>query len=189
MWLKEEGVRGLIFDEYPYKEYDVVIADAPVIKYLCFDELRNEQKMRIYKGEGKIKFICYSMYAHNPSIKGHSIENYSDCDNLKFWAVDNKVPYSEVPFPFVAEFIASSSRDKYTVMYNNKEYNITNVIFPNDCDTIYWDSSIGAVYYIKNGIKKPLKYTGNGRIFLEPKSYEIPTVEAGDNIIYSFLYY
>lgn len=78
-------VQELIFDERPYKKYLAKISSPIELSYICFDEpiketvtidgikwegstehtvIRNtNQKQRIYKGEGKITFICYFPFA------------------------------------------------------------------------------------------------------------------------------
>lgn len=72
----------LIFDEEPYKKYEVEIKDPPQLTELCFDEeihippeYMTYEKLygqyprptygRIYKGEGTINFVCYAGYAQN----------------------------------------------------------------------------------------------------------------------------
>jgi len=61
----------LIFDEYPYKIYDVVLKSSPQLKFLCFDD---EFGNRIYKGEGTLNFISYSSCG---KTKYKYIEDYS----------------------------------------------------------------------------------------------------------------
>lgn len=51
---------NLVFDEYPYKTYNVVIQSPPQLKFLCFDDERGE---RVYKGEGTISFVSHMPYA------------------------------------------------------------------------------------------------------------------------------
>lgn len=53
----------LWFDETPYKQWLVKSAAAQSFKWLCFDEYRNGQKQRIYKGEGVLEFNCFTPYA------------------------------------------------------------------------------------------------------------------------------
>lgn len=62
---------SLIFDEYPYKTYNVVVQSSPQLKFLCFDDEYGE---RVYKGEGTITFISHVPYA----ITTHKyLENYT----------------------------------------------------------------------------------------------------------------
>lgn len=68
----------LIFDEEPYKVYNVKVSGEPRLTYLCFDE--NNQ--RIYKGEGSIPLICYSPFARS---RFKYREDYTN-ENILEWA-------------------------------------------------------------------------------------------------------
>lgn len=65
-WLADKATGNLIFDEEPYKAWDVKINSAPQFNFVCFDEIINGQTVRVYKGEGKISFISYSIIAKAP---------------------------------------------------------------------------------------------------------------------------
>lgn len=91
-WVNSRGIHELIFDEEPYKVWDVQISEQPNIKFICFDEEIKKEEVndlygatimragrRIYKGEGTIKFICYSPYAHTPKGKKY-IDDYDEED-------------------------------------------------------------------------------------------------------------
>lgn len=80
-WLKPDVMGWLIFDEVPYKQYKVVIAQAPKIKYLGFDE----NSTRVVKGEGELIFRCYDPFAHSVfrTLNQYSAELYP---NKSFWA-------------------------------------------------------------------------------------------------------
>lgn len=52
----------LIFDEAPYKAYNVKLQSPIQLTYICFD--KNEGG-RVYKGEGSIQFISYYPYARS----------------------------------------------------------------------------------------------------------------------------
>ena len=74
-------VGELIFDERPYKKYLAKIESPIEFSYVCFDEPKKvetafdgiygpttvmratEGKSRVYKGEGKITFVCYFPFA------------------------------------------------------------------------------------------------------------------------------
>lgn len=56
---KRRGV--LVFDERPYKAYDVVLQGPVQLTTLCFEE----NGERIYKGEGTIVFVSYYPYARS----------------------------------------------------------------------------------------------------------------------------
>lgn len=68
----------LVYDERPYKAYMVKIQGSPVLQTICF---MDEFGQRIYKGEGTINFVCYSVYAR--SIKKWLSEY--NVDNLNEW--------------------------------------------------------------------------------------------------------
>lgn len=74
----------LWFDEKPYKQWLVKSANIHSFKWLCFDEFRNGEKERIYKGEGTIEFICFNSYATS-RIKylDETIKEYDDYKNPK----------------------------------------------------------------------------------------------------------
>lgn len=57
----------IIFDEYPYKFYDVVVSQAPQFDYVPYTEDRVmngvETPRRIFKGEGSVQLTSYLPYA------------------------------------------------------------------------------------------------------------------------------
>lgn len=53
----------LVFDESPYKAYDVKVTGTPMLKYVPF----MENGARVYKGEGSVQLIAYYPYAHTPT--------------------------------------------------------------------------------------------------------------------------
>lgn len=57
----------VIFDEYPYKYYDMVVSAAPQFDYVPFTEDRLiggiETPRRIFKGEGSVQLVSYLPYA------------------------------------------------------------------------------------------------------------------------------
>ena len=56
-----DKLQDLVFDELPFKTYKAKIKSAPDFKFICFFD--KEKNKRIYKGEGKITFVCYYPYA------------------------------------------------------------------------------------------------------------------------------
>ena len=65
----------IVFDEYPYKYYDVVVSQAPQFDYVPYTEDRVIDGVvtprRIFKGEGSVQFTSYLPYACGlPSVKG-----------------------------------------------------------------------------------------------------------------------
>ena len=51
----------LVFDEEPYKTWRAKIKSKPEFKSICFTD--RETGQRVYKGEGKLTFVCYYPYA------------------------------------------------------------------------------------------------------------------------------
>ena len=56
-----DKLQDLVFDELPFKTYKAKVKSKPDFKYVCFYD--KEKQERVYKGEGKINFICYYPYA------------------------------------------------------------------------------------------------------------------------------
>lgn len=65
-------LKELWFDELPYKAVKAKISGTPQLKYIVFDEIRNEivdekltqVKHRVYKGEGTLQFTVFSPFAY-----------------------------------------------------------------------------------------------------------------------------
>lgn len=55
----------LWFDETPYKEILVKIAQPPQFNFIAFDETHNGGPARVYKGDAKINFISYTPYTRS----------------------------------------------------------------------------------------------------------------------------
>lgn len=56
-----DQLQDLVFDEEPYKTWKAKIKSKPEFKSLCFTD--KETGQRVYKGDGKLVFICYFPYA------------------------------------------------------------------------------------------------------------------------------
>lgn len=52
--------QDLVFDEEPYKTWKAKLKAKPDFKSLCFTD---DDGNRVYKGDGKLQFICYFPYA------------------------------------------------------------------------------------------------------------------------------
>lgn len=59
-WLGINKTGELIFDEEPYKVYNVKVTSEPNLSYICF----REKGKRVYKGEGTISFTAFYPFAH-----------------------------------------------------------------------------------------------------------------------------
>lgn len=113
----------LIFDERPYKVYQAKVKEPIQLEYVCFDEriktvaaardgIRrinrdtetegweqvepyeySSETQRIYKGEGKIEFICYFPFARQQfkileqyMQSGNNSNTFTSYDNVSEWA-------------------------------------------------------------------------------------------------------
>lgn len=87
-WLASDTPGYIVFDESPYKRYVGKVTGEPTLSYICFDEYLNgdNKKVRIYKGEGSVSFICYYPYAFNNYYK--ALDDYTDSNypNKQEWA-------------------------------------------------------------------------------------------------------
>ena len=100
-------ISTLIFDENPYKVYNVKISSEPKLNYICFDE----DNKRVYKGEGTISLVSLSPYAYS---RYKYREDYT-LENIPEWKGNDTFDFINLD-----EWIdASGIRTK---MYNGKEY-------------------------------------------------------------------
>lgn len=74
----DKRVHELVFDEAPYKAYQVKVTGSASIKYIPFAE---GETNRVYKGEGSIQFTAYNPYAR--SVK--KFLNQYDSANKDEW--------------------------------------------------------------------------------------------------------
>ena len=100
-------ISTLIFDENPYKVYNVKISSEPKLNYICFDE----DNKRIYKGEGTINLVSLSPYAYS---RYKYREDYT-LENIPEWKGNDTFDFINLD-----EWIAASGIR--TKMYNGKEY-------------------------------------------------------------------
>lgn len=56
-----DKLQDLVFDELPFKTYKAKLKSKPDFKFICFFD--DKLQKRIYKGEGKLNFVCYYPYA------------------------------------------------------------------------------------------------------------------------------
>lgn len=100
-------ISTLIFDENPYKVYNVKISSEPKLNYICFDE----DNKRVYKGEGTISLVSLSPYAYS---RYKYREDYT-LENIPEWKGNDTFDFINLD-----EWIdASGIRTK---MYNGEEY-------------------------------------------------------------------
>ena len=135
-------IKRLIFDERPYKYYMAKIESPVELSYICFDEpikvnttiegiryktddgydnthivkRSNGGKQRIYKGEGKVSFICYFPFAKSnfkvlPSIGD---EYYKGSEE---WAISSGILSADEALLYDT-YTISSGDTPYIKIYN-----------------------------------------------------------------------
>lgn len=65
-WMRPDKLMKLRFDEMPFKEYTGKIQSPPKFSYIAFNESKQGNGPRIYKGEGQFQFVCYYPWARAP---------------------------------------------------------------------------------------------------------------------------
>ena len=128
--LSTKGIHELIFDEEPFKVWDVQISGQPQFKFVAFDEgniyesfgdtyntYLTKYGKRVYKGEGTIKFICYDGFAHSPKNKKY-LRDYPEWEyaNRIQWAVASGLADDE-------DFLTSDGkREVYDIINDDGEF-------------------------------------------------------------------
>lgn len=101
-WLITEEEEELWFSETPYKVYRARVQGTPTITVIPFSTSTGG----VYKGTGKITFVCSNPYAYAPSsyTKNRATAALKDAANYNdfkdFYAENSK---GTVPMPFVAK--------------------------------------------------------------------------------------
>lgn len=125
----------LVFDETPYKYYNVKSTGSPNLKYVCFDD---DVKKRIYKGEGTLNFVAYDPfgYARADTISKLKMPDDSAVANEEEWSFD--IPYgidSKYKYPLPANSVnfswedSSGSIKKLSATINSGDYDCDYQIF------------------------------------------------------------
>lgn len=144
----DKQIHELIFDEVPYKAYQVKSTGTPNLKYICFDrpeeyidaDFITNKKIytkedlygigsrsntgRAYKGEGKLNFIAYYPYAHSrfKYIDEYVLENIPEWGDLED-STANSVYYNLYDWVDSAGLKLSDSAKTY----NDETYTIDKV--------------------------------------------------------------
>lgn len=125
-WLNGKEMGDLWFAEEPHKVYTAKVTGTPTLKYLPFDETRENGKVeRVYKGEGSVTFTAYWPYAHTPdyveSTDGVKMpgmyygsyalfSNYHQLKEVLPQSPDNNTnEYGDQPFYFKAKLLSPKS--------------------------------------------------------------------------------
>lgn len=175
VWLGDQQIHELIFDETSYKAYYAKCTGTPSLKYLCF----NTNEGDVYKGEGTIQFTAYYPFAHSQILNDtvfqlNKLKNYIQNEERVGQSKDyiyiyfkefaaNKIFYNQVPiadgFPvyYTANSIGVQPLD-------NGAHNDNRVI------QIYSDGS-HIIFAQANGQSRSLSpSTNRGLIFAMPRA-------------------
>lgn len=171
-WLNGKDIRDLIFDEQPDRCYKAKVTGSPSLKFIPFDQLRNEKSSTnieegfssdaevdetvvIYKGEGSIQFTCYDPYAYSLKGKGWHYTPGQSSTN-KDVTVEGTAP-SFFKVLSIQENIASgtviSVKDGDNILYQ--------ITLEENVDSINWNSRTGIVKGRIGNNERPIKFTGN----------------------------
>lgn len=105
-WGADNKIHKLVFDEWPYKYYNVKWASAPQLKFMCFDERESrwrkdqipnsDARARIYKGELTLKLTSYEPFARG-TIKSKKEIRKTIPDYIKIYLDKDSSDIVEVP--------------------------------------------------------------------------------------------
>lgn len=105
-WGADNKIHKLVFDEWPYKYYNVKWTSAPQLKFMCFDERESrwrkdqipdaDARARIYKGELSLKLTSYEPFARG-TIKSKAEIQKTVPDYIKIYLDKDADDLVEVP--------------------------------------------------------------------------------------------
>lgn len=146
-WLDGKEMGDLWFAEEPHKVYTAKVTGSPTLKYLPFDEKKENGKVeRVYKGEGSVTFTAYWPYAHTPDFVKSTdgvkmpgaysgsyahFSNYYQLKEVLPQSIENNTnAYGDLPFHFKAKLLPphSSSNIYITSSKGGDTYRTTSTI-------------------------------------------------------------
>ena len=142
----DKKIHPLIFDEYPYKAYQAKVTGTATIKHLCFEEERDGNIERVYKGEGSVQFTAYSPFAR--SVKKF-LKDYTEV-NMPEWREASGMRY-------YGRYNEASSSTHALDQYIPEE-NAFFVYNPGDMDTDF----IMRIYFVNGTIPSGSIYLNTG---------------------------
>lgn len=187
----------LVFDEAPYKYYNVKLDSPPDFKYLCFDGAGGE---RIYKGEGTLNFIAFDPFGYSTKLflsefDGDTSEwaaasgmpdtgtgyNIYDPDQRKMRVYNAGI--REMPFNLIIPFVASliPQFNIQLVIDAEKMLALRQVIAKEGDEAIQINMKLNLIEGVKkiNNIYIPTgtiynEFVWGGQFFKLPPSSELP---------------
>lgn len=159
-----DKLQDLVFDEEPYKTWRAKIKSKPEFKSLCFTD--KETGKRVYKGDGRLVFICYFPYAYGfdkyivraadyymlntPECIINSVQEDTDTflqkdeqHNIKELPEDIYYHYNLNPSNYEGGNQSSKERDKDYQNRGDRTYN------PNDNKV--WKTGFPTIEQVQNG--------------------------------------
>lgn len=147
-----DKLQDLVFDELPFKTYKAKVKSKPEFKFVCFFD--REKQQRVYKGEGKLTFVCYYPYAFG-------------FDKYVVRAADNYyTPHKEVPIdPTIQSKYRQKPKEKprsYTV---NEHYNTSGNM------NIPWKSGFPTLEQVQQGELYFNEPDGDKKLIIDTRAY------------------
>lgn len=176
-WLNGKDAGQLIFDEQPYKAYNVKVTQVSTIKHLCFMDKKNQ---RVYKGEGSVTFTAFDPYAYSTGLYWNDFVAY---DNLNEWFDSVDIPdqfdatigyvnLGDLPATFTLACNSQlSSTNTLEIKLNGERKAKIEFNLPEGYNNeLKWDSKLGLVYLKNSGNNKYelIRATGDLLFKLQP---------------------
>lgn len=185
----DKKIHELVFDEAPYKAYQVKVTGSASIKYIPFAE---GETNRVYKGEGSIQFTAYNPYARSVKKflnqydsanknewKGASgmLESQGEYDQLKGNVVKLYNPgIKETDFILTFKFINGIIPAGDIDLDTNMQLKFKQITSEEGDDQIKINTKLNLIEGYKNGRKSGRiynQYITNGTFFKIPVSSDL----------------